>query len=336
MPNLKIENFVNARQSIDKFIINTPLIPSNFLSKKIDGNFLLKLEMTQPIGAFKIRGAMNAILNLDSNIKGVTCCSTGNHGKGVAYAAKTKGINSTICMSSNVPKHKIKAIKNLGADIKIIGKSQDEAELYSLKFEKENNYKYISPFDDEDVIAGQGTIAFELLEKNPNLETVLIPLSGGGLAGGIAFVLKHFKPSIKVYGISMRNGAAMHESIKEGKPIEVREHLSLADSLQGGIGLNNKFTFELCKKYLDDIILVSEEQIYKSLQTIYYEDNIVCEGACVVGIAAVLNNLIPNLKGEVATIISGKNIDMGLHSQIISGKDVNLGNGVIEGSKYEK
>jgi threonine dehydratase len=330
---IEIKEVKNTKQNISSFITETELVNSN-ISKKLGLDLKLKLELNQPIGAFKIRGAMNAVLKLSDQYKGVTCCSTGNHGKGVAFAAQKQNKKAVICMSENVPTNKVDGIKQFGAEVKIQGASQDEAEEISINLAKTEGLKYISPFDDLDVLNGQATIGLEIFEQDPNIQNVLIPLSGGGLAGGIAAVLKQLNPNIKVYGVSMENGAAMYQSIKDNKPSQVKEFISLADSLQGGIGLSNKYSFKLCQKYLDDIILVSEQEIYKALQEVYYMDNIICEGACVVGVAALMNNRIKNLEGLTSTIITGKNIDLDLHKNIMEGKDIKMGDLTINGSVY--
>ena len=330
---IEIEEVKNTQEKISPFIKKTELISSN-VSQKLGLDLKLKLELNQPIGAFKIRGAMNAVLNLSDQYKGVTCCSTGNHGKGVAFAAQKQNKKAVICMSENVPTNKVEGIKQFGAEVKIQGASQDEAEEISINLAKTEGLKYISPFDDLDVLNGQATIGLEIFEQDPDIKNILIPLSGGGLAGGIAAVLKQLNPNIKVYGVSMENGAAMYQSIKQNKPSQVNEFISLADSLQGGIGLSNKYSFKLCQKYLDDIILVSEQEIYKALQEVYYMDNIICEGACVVGVAALMNDKIKNLQGLTSTIITGKNIDPNLHKNIIEGKDIKMGDLKINGSAY--
>lgn len=324
-----------ARERIAGMAAATPLAPSPYLSGIAGTDFLLKLELTQPMGAFKLRGAANAILALPNDIGGVTCCSTGNHGRGVAYAARARGLRAVICMSSLVPKAKVDGIKALGAEVRIVGDSQDDAMAESLRLVEAEGLVEISPFDDPYVIAGQGTIGLELLEQCPGLATVLVPLSGGGLAGGIALAVKSRRPDIRVIGISMDRGAAMHASLQAGQPVEVEEVASLADSLGGGIGLQNRLSFPLCRDYLDDVILVTEEEIYRALQTIYYEDRLVCEGACVVGIAALQAGKLPNLNGPVATIITGRNIDMTVHADIMQGRDVTLGDTTIKGRGYD-
>jgi threonine dehydratase len=324
-----------ARRTIEGTAVVTPLIPSPYLSDLAGQDFLLKLEMTQPIGAFKLRGAANAIFNLPEGVAGVTCCSTGNHGRGVAYAARQRGLRAVICMSSLVPRAKVEGIKALGAEVRIVGRSQDEAMVESQRLVDEEGLVEISPFDDPYVIAGQATIGLELAVQRPDLAAVLVPLSGGGLAGGIALALKRSNPEIRVVGISMDRGAAMYESLRAGHPVEVEEVASLADSLGGGIGLDNRLSFALCRDYLDDIVLVSEDEIYRALQTIYYEDRLVCEGACAVGVAALQAGKLGPLGGPTAAIITGRNMDMRIHADIMAGRDVALGDLVIEGRPYE-
>jgi threonine dehydratase len=324
-----------ARRTIAGAASDTPLVPSPFLTDLAGQEFLLKLEVAQPIGAFKLRGALNAISHLPEDVAGVTCCSTGNHGRGVAYAARARGLRAVVCMSSLVPQAKVDGIRNLGAEVRIVGLSQDDALAESQRLVTEEGLTEISPFDDPLVVAGQATIALELLDKCPELAAILVPLSGGGLAGGVAFAAKHLKPDIQVVGISMERGAAMHASVRAGRPVEVEEVPSLADSLGGGIGLDNRLSFALCRDYLDDILLVSEAEIYRALQTIYYEDRLVCEGACVVGIAALQAGKLPLLDGPAATIITGRNLDMQIHADIMQGRDVRLGDLTLRGQPYD-
>ena len=334
MTEFSLADIFAARRAISGIAVETPLVPSPFLSEAAGTEFLLKLELAQPVGAFKLRGAANALANLPADAKGVTCCSTGNHGRGVAFAAKARGIRAVVCMSRLVPKAKVEGIRALGAEIRIHGESQDEAQIESRRIADEEGLVEISPFDDAHVIAGQGTIGLELLEQRPDLGAILVPLSGGGLAGGIAFAAKRIKPGIKVIGITMENGAAMHASVSAGRPLEVREVASLADSLGGGIGLENQLSFALCRDCLDDIVLVSEAEIYHAMQTHYYEDRLVCEGASAVGAAALLSGKLRDLNGPVASIITGRNVDMAVFSDIMAGRDVSLGDTVLKGTPY--
>ncbi|MCB1423685.1 MAG: hydroxyectoine utilization dehydratase EutB [Nitratireductor sp.] len=332
--SLSLADIHAAREMIAGTAIQTPLVPSPYMSGVCGHDFLLKLESTQPIGAFKLRGAANAVLQLPPETPGVTCCSTGNHGRGVAYAARKRGMKAVICMSSLVPQTKIDGIKALGADVRITGKSQDDALAESQRLAAEEGYVEISPFDDPHVIAGQGTIGLEVMEEQPDLEAILVPLSGGGLAAGIAVAAKAIRPDIRVIGISMDRGAAMDASIKAGKPVEIDEVASLADSLGGGIGMENRLSFPLCKALLDEVVLVSEAEIYSAMQALYYEDRIVAEGASVVGLAAVLSGKFKP-SGAVATIVTGRNVDMKIFTDIVCGRDIDLDGMKVEGRTWQ-
>lgn len=333
MTDFALDRVFAARARIAGIADRTPLVPS-VLNARFGQEFLLKLEIAQPVGAFKLRGAVNAIFGLEGDVAGVTCCSTGNHGRGVAYAARARGLRAVVCMSHLAPEAKVGGVRALGAEARIVGHSQDEAQAEAERLVAEEGLTEISPFDDPLVIAGQGTIGLELMEARPDLDTILVPLSGGGLAAGVAFAAKTINPKLRVIGITMERGAAMYASLQAGHPVEVTEVASLADSLGGGIGLQNRLSFPLCRDYLDDVVLVTEEEIYHALQTIYYEDRIVCEGACVVGIAAVQSGKVA-LRGPTATIITGRNLDMGLHAAIMAGQDVTLGDLTIKGTRYE-
>lgn len=312
----------------------TPLVPSPFMSARTGTDFLLKLENMQPIGAFKLRGAMNAVAALPADAPGVTCVSTGNHGRGVAYAAAQRGMRAIICMSELVPQAKVDGIKALGAEVRTIGKSQDEAQFETDRLVGEEGFVEISPFDDPYVIAGQGTIGLEIMASRPDIETLLIPLSGGGLAAGIARAAKAIRPEVKVIGISMDRGAAMHASMQAGRPVEVPEFASLADSLGGGIGMQNRLSLAMCRELLDEVVLVTEEEIYHAMQALYYEDRIVAEGGSVVGLAAVLSGRV-SPRGPVATTITGRNLDMSVFTKVVTGQDVQLGDVTVMGRTYE-
>ena len=273
-------------------------------------------------------------MNLPEGTRGVTCCSTGNHGRGVACAAAKRGLRAVICMSSLVPKAKVDGIKALGAEAIICGVSQDDALAESQRLVEADGLVEISPFDDPHVIAGQGTIGFEMMEARPDLDTILVPLSGGGLAAGVAVAAKSANPDVKVIGITMDRGAAMHLSIAAGKPVEVAEVQSLADSLGGGIGMENKLSFPLCREYLDDTVLVTEEEIRDAMQAVFYEDRIVAEGASVVGVAASLAGKLPKPDGPVGTIVTGRNLDMPMFHRLMAGEDMQLGELTLKGKRY--
>jgi len=222
-----------AKKRIARWMTRTPLVRAHDLSELCGAEIWSKLEILQPTGAFKLRGATNTILQLneDERKRGVVASSTGNHGRAVAYAAREQNIQAVICLSKLVPENKVKAIESLGADVRIIGQSQDEAEAEAVRLAKEEGMIPIPPFDHLHVIAGQGTIGLELLEDFPELDCAVVGLSGGGLIGGIAVALKAVSPKIRVIGVTMENGAAMKLSLEAGKPVPVIEEPSLADSL---------------------------------------------------------------------------------------------------------
>ncbi|WP_416068259.1 hydroxyectoine utilization dehydratase EutB [Rhizobium sp. ZK1] len=300
-------------------VMRTPLVFSGTLSERAGQPVHLKCETRQPIGAFKLRGAMNAILSLGdaARKRGLVTASTGNHGRAVAYTARQLGVPATICMSSLVPANKVEAIRVLGADIRIVGRSQDDAQEEVERLTKRRGLTPIPPFDDVNVAAGQGTIGLEIVDDLPDLATVLVPLSGGGLAGGIAVAVKALKPEARVIGISMERGAAMHAAIAAGKPVAIREEQTLADSLGGGIGLSNHVTFALCRDLLDDIVLLTEDQIAEGIRHAARQEDMIVEGAGAIGIAAMLADKI-TLSGSTAIIISGGNIDPTLHQRILA------------------
>ena len=329
-----LANILAARQVIRGVADATPFVPSPFMSERCGQDFLLKLENMQPIGAFKLRGAYNAVMSLPNGTAGVTCCSTGNHGRGVAFAAARRGMRAVICMSKLVPQAKVDGIKAIGADVAIVGTSQDDALAESQRLVEAEGLVEISPFDDPLVIAGQGTIGVEMMEARPDLDTILVPLSGGGLAAGVAVAAKSIDPTVKIIGISMDRGAAMHASVAAGHPVEVDEVASLADSLGGGIGMDNRLSFPLCRDNLDDIVLVTEEEVRDAMQVLFFEDRIVAEGACVVGIAATLAGKLPSPQGPVGTIITGRNLDMQMFHKIMGGEDIALGDMNLKGKRY--
>jgi threonine dehydratase len=330
--DLATSDILEARRAIASLVLRTPLIRADVLSDQLGSEVLLKLETLQPIGAFKIRGAANALLKLsaEQRRRGVICASTGNHGRAVAWVARSLGIPATICLSVLVPEERAKAIETLGATVRRAGSNQDEAMEDVARAVTKEGMTEVSPFDDPQVIAGQGTIGLELLEERPDLDAILVPLSGGGLAGGIALAAKTLKPGIRVIGVSMDRGAAMHESIAAQRPITVEEVPSLADSLGGGIGLANRWTFDLCRRLLDETVLVTETEIYRGIRHLLLEERQVAEGGAAVGTAALLAGKITP-SGPTALIISGRNIGREALACIAAGEPVVRGGQSISG-----
>ena len=319
-----LDDVRDAARTIANIAIRTPMVPS-----ALPGGALLKLESLQPIGAFKLRGAANAISKLDDaqKARGVVCASTGNHGRAVAYAAKRQGIEATVCLSNLVPDVKVSAIEALGAEVRRCGATQDDAEREVRRLVAEQGFVEISPFDHPDVIAGQGTIGLELLEDRPDLETLIVPMSGGGLIAGIALVAKALKPSIRVIGVTMDRGAAMAESMAAGELVDVEELPTLADSLSGGIP-GNRYTFRLCRELVDEAVLVTEQEIYRGMAALLLREGLVAEGGASVGYAAVLAGKIEPA-GPTAIVISGRNVDMKRLCDIVTGKPVTVGDLVV-------
>lgn len=278
-----------------------------------------KLENLQPTRAFKLRGAANKIDRLApaDRERGVITVSTGNHGRAVAHVARASGIPAVVCISEEVPRDKVKAIQELGAELVIRGHSQDQAFEQAAVLQDERGLTMVPPFDDPDIIAGQGTIGLELLEDLPEVDTVLVPLSGGGLIAGIALALKSANPAVRVIGVSMERAPVMYNSLKSGKPVLMPEEDTLADSLRGGIGLDNRYTFRLVRQMVDDVVLVSEEEIARAMAFAFYHHHLVLEGAGAVGIAALLSNKAEAIGRHIALVLSGGNVDMELFFDVL-------------------
>ena len=310
-----------ARRAISPWVRRTPLVRSESLSRLAGAQVHLKLETAHETGAFKIRGATNRLsaLDADERARGVVTVSTGNHGRAVALAARRAGTRAVVCLSELVPANKRAAIERLGAELRVLGRSQDEAEVEAERLTRDEGLVPVHPFDDPHVIAGQGTIGLELLEDLGSVDTLIAGLSGGGLLGGTAIALKAANPGVRVIGVSMERGPAMIESIRAGRPVAVAEEPSLADSLGGGIGLGNRHTFDLVRQVVDDYVLVSEREIAAGMAHLFRHERLVAEGGASVGVAAMLAGRVPGLHGNVACIVSGNNVDMDAYLRVING-----------------
>ncbi|MFD1851122.1 pyridoxal-phosphate dependent enzyme [Oceanobacillus bengalensis] len=318
MVGINLQDVWRARKRISSFINHTPLIFSPELSSISRTNVYLKLENLNTSYSFKIRGAANKILSLSNEEKkrGITTFSTGNFGMSVTCVAMKLGIRAVICISNRVPKAKVDLLKRAGAEIKVVGNSQDDAESASYKLETEQGLTVIHPFDDALVIAGQGTIGLEILQDLPEVDTVLAGLSGGGLHSGLGVALKNTASTIHLIGLSTSKGATMLESIRAGKPIAIQEQDTLADSLLGGIGLQNKFTFELVRNYVDEIFLLEEDEFEKGMAFMFKHHRMIIEGAAASGIAAILSGK-GHLGSNVVVVISGCSVDPAVVMEIV-------------------
>ncbi|CAM5555687.1 threonine dehydratase [Aquamicrobium terrae] len=320
MSAITLADIEGARARIAGKIEPTPAVASASLSEIAGVPVFLKLEHRQTTGSFKLRGASNAVARLSGQEKrrGVVAASTGNHGRALAHAARLEGVRAVICMSHLVPQNKVSEIRRLGADIRIVGNSQDDAQQEVDRLAAAEGLVMVPPFDNADVIAGQGTAGLEMVEAVPDVETVLVPLSGGGLASGVAAAVKGLSPSTRVIGVSMQRGAAMKASLDAGRPVQVEELPTLSDSLGGGIGLANRFTFDMCRSLLDDAVLLTEAEIAAGIRHAYEAEREVVEGAGAVGIAAILAGRAKP-RGSTVVLVSGRNIDMELHRSIVCG-----------------
>jgi threonine dehydratase len=318
-PHPGLADIERARAALTGRIVRTPARPSPALSARLGAPVVLKHEHEQITGAFKLRGATNALANLSDaeRARGVITVSTGNHGRALAHAAREAGMRCVVAMSRLVPTNKRDAIAALGAEIAIHGASQDEAQEEVVRRAAEEGLVEIPPFDQPDVIAGQGTLGLELVEDVPDLAQVLIPLSGGGLAAGVAAAVRAKRPSARIVGISMERGAAMQASLAAGRPVLVEEAESLADSLGGGIGLENRHTFAMLRDLMDEVVLLTEDEIAAGIAFCHVTEGVVVEGGGAVGPGATLAGKIRPL-GPTIAILSGRNIDPALHARVVS------------------
>jgi threonine dehydratase len=319
MHSLELRDIYIARQAIHGFARRTPLVYSTPLSALTQGQVYLKLENLQETGAFKVRGAANRLLHMDAaeRERGIVAVSTGNHGRALAWIGKQLGMRVVVCVPELVLPHKVEAMRALGAEVRVVGADQDAAEAAAALMVESEGLTWVSPFDDPWVIAGQGTIGIEILEDLPTVDVVVAPLSGGGLLGGIALAVKSASPQIHTVGVAMARGPVMVASLAAGKPVQLPEERTLADSLMGGIGLENRYTFDLIGRVVDETALVSEEEIGHAMVYALKSEKLVVEGGGVVGLAALLCKKV-DVKGKsVAVVISGGNVDMGVLSRLL-------------------
>ncbi len=278
-----------------------------------------KLESLQKTGSFKARGVSNTLLlnSQRTGSNGVITYSTGNHGRAVAMIGRDLGIPVCICISKHVPAVKREALRQAGAQVIVQGNSQDDAAALAARLADERGMILIDPINDPAIIAGHGTLALELLDECRQLDAVLVPVSGGALISGVALAIKAVSPAIKVIGVSIECGAAMHASLAAGRPTEVEEVPSLADSLQGGIGLDNRFTFSMVQRLVDEVIPISEDAIARAMTFVFAHDHLVLEGAAVVGIAALLQGKISSSLHNVVVVATGASVSATLLADLL-------------------
>lgn len=282
------------------------------------GEVYLKTENLQKTGSFKLRGSYFKMSNMTvaEKEKGVAACSAGNHAQGVALAAKSFGIKATIFLPATAPISKIEATRQYGAEIRLVDGVYDDAYASALKFRDETNAIFVHPFDDEDVIAGQATVALELIEQLPDMDAVIVPVGGGGLISGIAYTIKTIKPSCKVYGVQAAGAASMKLSMFEKSCKELSSVRTFADGT--AVKKPSRLTFDMCEKYVDQIITVSEDEIAAAVLALIEQHKLVAEGAGALSVAAVMFGNLPIENKKVCAVISGGNIDVNILSRVIN------------------
>lgn len=312
---LTLDCIYRASFALKNVIRRTDLIYAPQINS--ESQIYLKPENLQYTGSFKLRGACYKISRLtdEEKAKGVIACSAGNHAQGVALGATKHGIKSLICLPEGAPISKVEATKRYGAEVCLVPGVYDDAYQKALQLKEEKGYTFIHPFDDEYVIAGQGTIGLELLNQLPDVEVVIVPVGGGGLISGVAYALKSLKPDVKVYGVQAQGAPSMLRSIEHAK----REFLPSVSTVADGIAVKEpgEHTFELCSKYVDGIVTVTEDEICAAILTLMEQQKLIAEGAGAVSVAAAMFNKVPVAGKKTICVVSGGNIDVTILSRVI-------------------
>lgn len=315
---VKLSDIQEARRILNGIIIPTPVLADDRLSREIGANAHLKAECLQKSGSFKIRGAYNKISRLSDEEKsrGVIAASAGNHAQGVALAATLNGIKSTIVLPEIAPLTKITATKNFGGTVVLHGSTFDEAVAYSRELQAEHGYTYVHAFDDELVIAGQGTIGLEIIESLPEISTVVVPIGGGGLISGIATGIKTLKPDVRIIGVQAENVAWVNPSLKAGHAIIAEPGQTIADGI--AVKSPGAITFPIIRELVDDVVEVSEEEIARAIFSCVQNNRLVVEGAGAAGLAALLAKKIKVKSDDtVCAVLCGGNIDANLLARVL-------------------
>lgn len=312
---LQLDNFYKARFVLSKVLRKTELIHTPRINPESD--VYLKPECLQKTGSFKIRGAYYKISQLsdEEKARGVIACSAGNHAQGVALGATAMGVKSLICLPEGAPISKVEATKRLGAEVCLVPGVYDDAYQKALQLRDEHGYTFVHPFDDENVIAGQGTIGLELIEQLPDMDAVVAPIGGGGLISGLAFAIKSLNPKVKIYGVQAEGAASMFNSVHDHHP----ETLSSVSTIADGIAVKSPgtITFEACSKYLDDIVTVTEDEICAAILKLIESEKMVAEGAGAASVAAVMYDKVPVKGKKTVCVVSGGNIDVTILNRVI-------------------
>ena len=313
---LTIESVKQAKEILQEVIRTTDVIYAPKLCKGTE--LYLKTENLQVTGSFKVRGAYYKMtcLSEEEKARGVVACSAGNHAQGVALAAKKSGIKAVICLPAGAPISKVEATKSYGAEVCLVEGVYDDAYKKALSLRDEMGYTFIHPFNDEKVIAGQGTIALELAEQLPDLDAVLVPIGGGGLISGIAYTIKQINPNVKVYGVQAQGAPSMKNSVAHGEIEELPSVATIADGI--AVKKPGDLTYDICSKYVDGIVTVTDDEISAAILALMEQHKLIAEGAGAVSVAAAMFNKV-DLQGKKAVcVVSGGNIDVTILSRVIN------------------
>ena len=313
---VKLDKIYQAAFVLKEAARKTDLIYADKLSGP--SRIYLKTENLQVTGSFKLRGAYYKIHQLTESQKeaGIIACSAGNHAQGVALAATKMGIKSVVCMPDGAPISKVEATKALGAEVKLVPGAYDDAYAEACRLRDETGATFIHPFDDEEVIAGQGTIGLEILDQLPDVDAIIVPIGGGGLISGVACAVKQLNPNVKVYGVQAAKAPSMFESVKAGEITALKSVATFADGI--AVKRPGDLTFDIISKYVDEVVTVSEDEIATAILTLMEKQKVVAEGAGAVSVAAALFNKLPIEGKKVVCLVSGGNIDVNILSRVIT------------------
>ena len=311
---LTLDMILEAQASLRGIARHTPLDPA----PKLGENVYIKAENLQLTCAFKLRGAYNKILSLspEEAARGVIACSAGNHAQGIAYSAAKLGIRSVICMPAGAPISKIEATRAYGAEVVLVPGVYDDAAREAERLTREHGYTFAHPFNDPAVIAGQGTIGLEILEQLPDVAQVVVPIGGGGLISGIAYAIKHLKPSCRVIGVQAEGAPSMEHSIRQGRPVELEQVSTIADGI--AVKRPGDLTFQLCREYVDEIVTVAEDEIASAILALMEVQKTVAEGAGATPVAACMFRKVDTSAGKTVCVVSGGNVDVTTLSRVIT------------------
>lgn len=313
---LTLDKIYHATYVLKQVARRTDLIEAPVLS---DGfRMFLKTENLQLTGSFKLRGAYYKIsqLNEEQRKAGVIACSAGNHAQGVALAATRMGIKSIVCMPDGAPISKVENTKGFGAEVRLVKGGYDDAAAYAAKLQQETGMTFVHPFNDEEVIAGQGTIGLEILDQLPDVDAVVCPVGGGGLISGVAFAIKQLNPKVKVYGVQAEKAPGMVRSLEMGEPATLDSALTFADGI--AVKHPGDVTCSLCKQYVDEVVTVTEDEIAAAILALLEKQKVIAEGAGAVSVAAAMFGKLPLQGKKVVCLVSGGNIDVNILSRVIT------------------